>query len=99
MSAVKTAATLLLTVSIAVAQTGVVIPLPNEKPDQDILSLAKMNVDILIDNQHATVRVMQIFDNHIDRTLEGKYLFALRSTSSISDFAVWDNETRIPGVM
>jgi Ca-activated chloride channel family protein len=99
MRAVKTVAMLLLTVSIAVAQTGVVIPLPSEKPDQDILSLAKMNVDILIDNQHATVRLMQIFDNHTDRTLEGKYLFALRSTSSVSDFAVWDNETRIPGVM
>ena len=67
-----------LIVSIAVAQSGVVIPLPSEKPDPAVLSLAKMNVDILIDNQHATVRVMQIFDNHSERTLEGKYLFAIQ---------------------
>ncbi|HEY2866766.1 MAG TPA: VWA domain-containing protein, partial [Pyrinomonadaceae bacterium] len=99
MNAFKIAATLSLIVSIAVAQSGVVIPLSSEKPDPAVLSLAKMNVDILIDNQHATVRVMQIFDNHTERTLEGKYLFALQPQSSISDFAVWDNETRIPGVM
>ena len=99
MNALKIAATLFLIVSIAVAQSGVVIPLPSEKPDPNVLSLAKMNVDILIDNQHATVKVMQIFDNHTERTLEGKYLFALEPQSSISDFAVWDNETRVPGVM
>jgi Ca-activated chloride channel family protein len=99
MRAAKIAATLLVIVSIAISQSGVVIPLPSEKADPNVLSLKKMNVDILIDNQHATVRVMQIFDNHTNRTLEGKYLFALQPRSSISDFAVWDNETRIPGVM
>ena len=99
MNAPKIAGTLFLIVSIAVAQSGVVIPLPSEKPDPNVLSLAEMNVDILIDNQHATVKVMKIFDNHTERTLEGKYLFALQPRSSISDFAVWDNETRIPGVM
>jgi Ca-activated chloride channel family protein len=31
--------------------------------------------------------------------LEGKYLFDLPPQSTISDFAVWDNDTRIPGVM
>jgi len=44
--------------SIASAQSGVIIPLPGEKPDPDKLSLAVMNVDVLIDNQHATVKVM-----------------------------------------
>jgi Ca-activated chloride channel family protein len=58
-----------------------------------------MNVEILIDNQHATVKVLQIFDNHTAQTLEGKYVFALPRASSISDFAVWDNDLRIPGVM
>ena len=58
-----------------------------------------MNVDILIDNGHATVKVLQIFDNHTSETLEGKYLFALPLKSSIFDFAVWDGDTRIPGVM
>jgi len=80
-------------------QTAVLIPLPSEKPDAKVLSLAVMNVDILIDNQHATVNVMQIFDNHTSRTLEGKYIFALPGRAAISDFATWDNTTRIPGVM
>ena len=84
---------------MASAQSGVLIPSPNEKPDPKILSLAVMNVDILIDNQHAAVRVMQIFDNHTAANLEGKYVFALPHPASISDFAVWDNDLRIPGVM
>src|SRR4051812_27257131 len=81
------------------AQSGVLIPSSKEKPDPSILSLQVMNVDVLIDNQHATVRVLQIYDNHTAQTLEGKYLFALPPAASVSDFAVWDNDTRIPGVM
>ncbi|MDQ6788338.1 MAG: VIT and VWA domain-containing protein [Acidobacteriota bacterium] len=81
------------------AQSGVLIPLPSEKPDAKILSLSVMNVEITIDNQHATVKIVQIFDNHAARNLEGKYVFALPQTSSISDFAVWDGDQRIPGVM
>ncbi|HYP49904.1 MAG TPA: VIT and VWA domain-containing protein, partial [Pyrinomonadaceae bacterium] len=71
----------------------------SSKPDPKILSLAVMNVEITIDNQHATVKVLQIFDNHTAQTLEGKYVFALPKKSLISDFAVWDNDLRIPGVM
>lgn len=88
-----------LTFHFAVAQSGVLLPLPAAKPDSKILSLAVMNVEILIDNQHATVKLMQIFDNHTATTLEGKYVFALPTSSLISDFAVWDSDTRIPGVM
>ncbi len=83
----------------ASAQSGVLIPSPQDKPNPKVLSLAVMNVEITIDNQHALVKVMQIFDNHTTQTLEGKYVFALPQKSSISDFAVWDNDTRIPGVM
>ena len=88
-----------LSFALAVGQSGVLIPSPGEKPDQKILSHAVMNVDILIDNQHATVKVMQIFDNLSAATLEGKYVFGLPPSSSISDFAVWDEHLRIPGVM
>jgi hypothetical protein len=91
---------ILLVFSVISAQTGVLIPSSlSDKPDPKVLSLAVMNIDITIDNQHATVRVMQIFDNHTARTLEGKYLFALPPASSVADFAVWDNDLRIPGVM
>jgi len=81
------------------AQSGVLIPSTSSKPDPATLSLQLMNVDVLIDNQHARVRVLQIFDSHISQQLEGKYLFALPPRASISDFAVWDGDTRVPGVM
>jgi Ca-activated chloride channel family protein len=90
---------ILLIFSLVSAQSGVLIPNSESKPNAKILSLAVMNVEILIDNQHATVKVLQIFDNHTAQTLEGKYVFALPQKSSISDFAVWDNDLRIPGVM
>ncbi len=82
------------------AQSGVLVPSSlKDKPDEHLLSLQVMNVDVLIDNQHARVRVRQIFDNHTAQALEGKYLFALPPPASVSDFAVWDGDTRIPGVM
>jgi Ca-activated chloride channel homolog len=82
------------------AQSGVLIPSSiGDKPDDSILSLAVMNVDVLVDNQHARVRVLQIFDSHSPQVLKGKYLFDLSPRASVSDFAVWDGDTRIPGVM
>jgi len=81
------------------AQSGVLIPSTSSKPDPNTLSLNVMNVDVLIDNQHARVKVSQIFDNHTSQALEGKYLFALPPAASIFDFAVWDADVRIPGVM
>ena len=42
---------------------------------------------------------MQIFDSHTNQVLEGKYLFALPPQSSIADFAVWDGDLRLPGVI
>ncbi|MEP7038810.1 MAG: VIT domain-containing protein, partial [Acidobacteriota bacterium] len=98
----KTCTVLILTLALVwqtAAQSGVLIPTSEGKPNPKVLSLQAMNVDILIDNQHARVKVMQIFDNHTAETMEGKYLFALPPASSIFDFAVWDNDTRIPGVM
>jgi len=81
------------------AQSGVLIPTNENKPNPQTLSLSVMNVEILIDNGRATVKVLQIFENHTAQTLEGKYVFALPNKSSIADFAVWDNDLRIPGVM
>jgi len=81
------------------AQSGVLIPSTSDKPNPATLSLQSMKVDVLIDNQHARVRVLQIFDSHVTQALEGKYLFALPPQASVSDFAVWDSDMRIPGVM
>lgn len=82
------------------AQSGALIPTTlKNQPDPAILSLQTMQVDIRIDNQHARVRVLQIFENRVSQILEGKYLFALPPQASVSDFAVWDGPQRIPGVM
>ncbi len=83
----------------AFAQSGVLISTDENKPNPKTLTLAVMNVDILIDNNRASVKVMQIFENRTPRTLEGKYVFALPQTATIADFAVWDDDLRIPGVM
>jgi Ca-activated chloride channel homolog len=83
----------------AKAQSGVLVPSSTNKPDEKILSLQRMDVDILIDNNHANVKIVQIFDNKTEQTLEGKYLFALPQTSSIFDFATWENDLRLAGVM
>ncbi len=82
------------------AQSGALIPVSiKNEPDSSILSLQVMKVDIVIDNQHARVKVLQIFDNHVSQVLEGKYLFAPPPQSSIADFAVWDGDLRLPGVI
>jgi Ca-activated chloride channel homolog len=81
------------------AQSGALIPSTSDKPDPATLSLQVMKVDVLIDNQHARVRVLQIFDSHVAQALEGKYLFALPPPASVSDFAIWEGDMRIPGVM
>lgn len=90
---------LLLTPSIARAQSGVLIPSTTEKPDPSVLSLDEMTVNVLIDNQYARVRVTQIFGNRTERVQEGRYVFLIPTTASISDFAVWDGDVRIPGVI
>ncbi|MBS1786453.1 MAG: VWA domain-containing protein [Acidobacteria bacterium] len=81
------------------AQSGVLIPSTKNSPDDSILSLPVMKVDVEIDNQHAHIRVLQIFDNHTGQALEGKYLFALPTQGAIADFAVWDGDLRLPGVI
>ncbi len=90
---------LLIAANTARAQSGVLIPSSKDKPDPSILTLDEMSVHIVIDNQFARVRVVQIFGNHTNSAQEGKYVFLIPTTASISDFAVWDGDVRIPGVI
>ncbi len=78
---------------------GVLIPSDAKQPDPKILTLDEMTIRVVIDNGHAKVNVMQIFGNHTGRPIEGNYVFALPGRALISDFAVWDDTTRIPGVI
>ncbi len=59
----------------AFPEAGVLVPISiKDEPDPAILSLDNMQVEIEIDNQFAQVKTLQIFENHTDRILEGKYL-------------------------
>src|SRR5580704_7585289 len=78
---------------------GVLIPSGSSGPDPAILSLDQMAVDIRIDNGDARVSVRQVFASHRGGVLEGEYLFSMPSRATVSDFAVWDGVTRIPGVI
>lgn len=89
---------LFLPSNFAFAQSGVLIS-TDENAKKLQLKLAVMNVDITLDNQNAVVKIVQVFENRTPQTLEGKYVFALPEQSSISDFAVWENDVRLPSVM
>lgn len=81
------------------ADAGVLIPSNDSQPDPKKLSLEEMDIAILIDNGVARVSIQQIFASHQSSVLEGKWIFALPYSATVSDFAVWDGVTRIPGVI
>ena len=92
-------AALLLASPAAWGDAGVLLPTDQPQPNPKVLSLEDMEIDILIDNGDARISVRQIFASHVGGVLEGNYIFALSTRATISDFAVWDGVTRIPGVI
>jgi len=84
---------------LASADTGVLIPGNRQQPDASVFSLNEMAIEVRIDNGLARVRIRQIFGNHTPSITEGVYQFALPAHATVSDFAVWDDVTRIPGVI
>ncbi len=78
---------------------GVLIPSNREQPDPTILSLEEMRIEVQIDNGDARVFVREVYASHNPGILEGNYIFALPGRATVSDFAVWDGVTRIPGVI
>jgi Ca-activated chloride channel homolog len=85
--------------ALARGDAGVLIANGHDRPDSNILSLAEMEINIHIDNGDARVSIRQIFDNHTAVISEGTYVFALPVRAIVSDFAVWDDVIRIPGVI
>ncbi len=79
--------------------SGVIIPSDRQSPDPSELSAESMIVRVVIDNGHATVRLQEVFQNKTAQVLEGTYSLALPGDATISNFAVWDDVTRIPGVI
>jgi Ca-activated chloride channel family protein len=90
---------LIATACVAWGDAGVLIPSTAKQPDPKVLTLDEMSIAITIDNGNAKVNVQQIFANHTALPIEGNYVFALPARALISDFAIWDDATRIPGVI
>jgi Ca-activated chloride channel family protein len=84
---------------LLLADSGVIIPSGHTSPDAAVLAIDSMNVRIVIDNGHATVHLQEVFHNKTANVLEGTYTLALPDGAAVSDFAVWDDVTRIPGVI
>lgn len=89
----------LLAPALLLAEAGVLIPSGQQEPNPAILSIAEMDIRIRIDNGHAVIHTRQIFASRSNAVLEGTYTFALPGRALVSDFAVWDDVTRIPGVI
>ncbi len=89
----------LLVCGLLWGDAGVLIPSTAKQPDPKILTLDEMSIAIVIDNGNAKVKVQQIFSNHTAVPIEGNYVFALPGGALISDFAIWEDATRIPGVI
>ncbi len=90
---------LICAVSSGFADSGVIIPSDRQAPDPAELSIESLRVRILIDNGHAIVHLDEVFRNKTERVLEGTYLLTLPGNAAVSNFAVWDDVTRIPGVI
>ncbi|MBV9083398.1 MAG: hypothetical protein JOZ62_12020, partial [Acidobacteriaceae bacterium] len=63
------AATLLVSATMSLCDTGVIIPSGSNEPDSSILSIESLDVHVSIDNGHATVSLKEVFQNHKDTNL------------------------------
>ena len=84
----------------AFCAAGVLIPRSiKSTPDSSILSIEKLDVYIDINNQYADVKIIHIYKNHRNATIEGEYVFTMPDGAKISDFAIWEDNVRIEGVI
>jgi Ca-activated chloride channel family protein len=81
------------------AQTGMLVPTSSGRPDPAVLSLREMAVDVGLARGYARVNVRQVFENHTGAIQEGTWRFRLPESGAVGDFAVWDGNVRIPGVI
>lgn len=82
------------------ADAGVLIPSSHtDYPDPSILSMYRMEVVITIRDKIAETKVLQVYRNHTNATLEGQYIFTIPERAMIKDFAIWEDGVRIPGII
>ena len=73
---------------------GMLIPKDTSLPP---LAVKYLRVDTQIDNQVATTRVVQEFQNSTGRELECTYVFPVPKTAAIRDFAMYIGGKRVKG--
>jgi Ca-activated chloride channel homolog len=79
---------------------GVLIPWNvSHEPDPSILALRKMDVQVRIDDQHAEVTLLQVFENLTADTLEARYVLPLGPRATVAAFALWEGDERRKGVV
>ena len=79
---------------------GVLIPSSvKDYPDPSLLSCYRTEVNITIRDRIAETKVLQVYQNHTKKLLEGSYIFTIPEEAMIKDFAIWENGIRIPGII
>lgn len=76
-----------------------ITPTNSQAPDTKLLEVAEFQATIRIDGGHAVVSVREVFRSHANNVQEGTFSAALPGDAAVSDFAVWDEVVRIPGVI
>ncbi len=80
-------------------EAGVIIPGGYSYPNKTVLETSEMRVDVEIVNNHANVKIMQIYHNKRNFQMEGEYLFTMPDHAMISNFAIWEDGDRLKGVI
>lgn len=83
----------------ASAQLGVLLVEGAGRPDPDVLALDEVEVAILIDHLHVTVRLTQVFENRTERSLASRYELALGPGNTLSSLTLWDRDQRREAVV
>ncbi|HEY3358130.1 MAG TPA: VIT and VWA domain-containing protein [Polyangia bacterium] len=82
------------------ADAGVLIPWSeSHEPDPSVLALKRMDVRVRIDDQHAKVDIVQIYQNLTAGTVESRYIMPLGPRATVSGFALWEGDERHVGVV
>lgn len=79
-------------------QAGVLFE-EGSSPNPAVLSLADMDVRVTIDDLHANVEIVQVFENRTARQLRGRYELALGQGAAVSGFAIWEGTDRREAVV
>ncbi|MGB3088177.1 MAG: VIT domain-containing protein, partial [Phycisphaerae bacterium] len=93
---VKLAAGLVLVAAIGSQAQGAGLLLPKDE-SLPPLAVKYLRVDAAIDNQVATTRVVQEFQNSTDADLECTYIFPLPKGAAVRDFAMYIGGKRVKG--